>query len=81
MNDSVKRYARYLLVMAGLGGLIYGIDVGVCAAAYPYIAKTSTFSKGQLGLIVGAVLWGSVISSLFAGTLSEWFGRKKSIIA
>lgn len=81
MNDSVKRYARYLLVMAGLGGLIYGIDVGVCAAAYPYIEKTSTFSKGQLGLIVGAVLWGSVISSLFAGTLSEWFGRKKIIIA
>ena len=78
---TVKGYAKYLLIMAGLGGLIYGIDVGVCAAAYPYIEKTSTFSKGQLGLIVGAVLWGSVVSSLFAGTLSEWFGRKKIIIA
>lgn len=78
---TVKGYAKYLLIMAGLGGLIYGIDVGVCAAAYPYIEKTSTFTKGQLGLIVGAVLWGSVVSSLFAGTLSEWFGRKKIIIA
>ena len=77
---TVKGYAKYLLVMAGLGGLIYGIDVGVCAAAYPYIEKTSNFTKGQLGLIVGAVLWGSVVSSLFAGTLSEWFGRKKIII-
>ena len=81
MDDKVKRYARYLLIMAGLGGLIYGIDVGVCAAAYPYIEKTSSFSKAQLGLIVGAVLWGSVVSSLFAGTLAEWFGRKKIIIA
>ena len=77
---SVKRYARYLMVMAGLGGLIYGIDVGVCAAAYPYIEKTSTFTQGQLGFIVGAVLWGSVVSSLFAGALSEWLGRKKMIV-
>ena len=77
---SVKGYAKYLLVMAGLGGLIYGIDVGVCAAAYPYIEKTSSFTKGQLGFIVGAVLWGSVASSLFAGALSEWLGRKKMII-
>lgn len=78
---TVKGYAKYLLIMAGLGGLIYGIDVGVCAAAYPYIEKTTNFSEGQLGLIVGAVLWGSVLSSLFAGTLAEWFGRKKIIIA
>lgn len=77
---TIKGYSRYLMVMAGLGGLIYGIDVGVCAAAYPYIEKTSTFTQGQLGFIVGAVLWGSVISSLFAGQLSQWLGRKKIII-
>lgn len=78
---SVRRYARYLLVMAGLGGLIYGIDVGVIAAALPYIRNTSAYTSLQLGFIVGAVLWGSVISSLFAGSLSEWLGRKKIIIA
>lgn len=78
---SIKRYARYLLIMAGLGGLIYGVDVGVIAAALPYIRNTSSYSPVQLGFIVGAVLWGSVISSLFAGTLAEWFGRKKIIIA
>lgn len=81
MNDSVKRYARYLLVMAGLGGLIYGIDVGVIAAALPYIRNTGDYSSVQLGIIVGGVLWGSVLSSLFAGSLAEIFGRKKIIIA
>jgi len=78
---SVRRYAKYLLIMAGLGGLIYGIDVGVIAAALPYIRNTSSYTSVQLGFIVGAVLWGSVISSLFAGSLSEWLGRKKIIIA
>ena len=77
---SVKRYAWYLMFMAGLGGLLYGIDVGVIAAALPYIEKTSTYTLGQLSSVVAAVLLGSVISSLFAGMLSEWLGRKKVII-
>lgn len=79
MDAKVRRYARYLLVMAGLGGLIYGIDVGVIAAALPYIQNTSDYTRVQLGFIVGAVLWGSVVSSLFAGSLAEWLGRKKII--
>ena len=33
MDDKVKRYAKFLLIMAGLGGLLYGVDVGVIAAA------------------------------------------------
>ena len=80
MPTTIQKYARFLLIMAGLGGLIYGVDVGVIAAALPYIRNTSDFSAVQLGFIVGAVLWGSVLSSLFAGSLSEWFGRKKIII-
>ena len=78
---SVRRYAKYLLIMAGLGGLIYGVDVGVIAAALPYIRNTANYGKWELGFVVSAVLWGSVVSSLFAGSLSEWLGRKKIIIA
>ena len=78
--DSVKRYARYLMVMAGLGGLLYGIDVGVIAAAVPYIEETSTYTPSQISVVVAAVLFGSVLSSLFAGMLAEWLGRKKVII-
>ncbi len=78
---TVAFYKKYLLIMAGLGGLIYGVDVGVIAAALPYIENTSSYNAWELGFTVGAVLWGSVVSSLFAGTLSEWFGRKLIIIA
>ncbi len=78
---TVKGYAKYLLVMAGLGGLIYGIDVGVIAAALPYIERTSTFNQNEIGWIVGMALWGSLPSSLVAGLLAEWFGRKKMIVA
>ena len=66
--------------MAGLGGLLYGIDVGVIAAALPYIEETSTYTPQEISLVVAAVLAGSVLSSLFAGMLAEWLGRKKVII-
>ena len=78
---TVKGYAKFLLIMAGLGGLLYGVDVGVIAAALPYIERTSTFTQDQIGWIVGMALWGSLPSSLVAGLLAEWFGRKRMIVA
>lgn len=77
---SVRNYARYLLVMAGLGGLLYGVDVGIIAAALPYIEQTSSYTPGELSQVVAAVLLGSVLSSLFAGMLADIFGRKAIII-
>lgn len=29
-------YNRFLLLVAGLGGLLYGVDVGIIAGALPY---------------------------------------------
>ncbi len=69
-------YNRFLLLVAGLGGLLYGVDVGIIAGALPYLEATSGFNAGQLSFIVAAVLLGSVISTLFAGVLADWMGRK-----
>jgi MFS transporter, SP family, solute carrier family 2 (myo-inositol transporter), member 13 len=69
-------YNRFLLLVAGLGGLLYGVDVGIIAGALPYLEATSRLNAGQLSIIVAAVLLGSVISTLFAGTLADGMGRK-----
>ena len=69
-------YARFLLLVAGLGGLLYGIDVGIIAGAYPYLEATSHLTAQQLSSIVAAVLLGTVFSTLFAGLLADWLGRK-----
>lgn len=70
-------YNRFLLLVAGLGGLLYGVDVGIIAGALPYLEATSGLSANQLSVIVAAVLLGSVISTLFAGLLADLLGRKK----
>ena len=69
-------YNRFLLLVAGLGGLLYGVDVGIIGGALPYLEATSGLTAGQLSIIVAAVLLGSVISTLFAGLLADWIGRK-----
>jgi len=69
-------YNRFLLIVAGLGGLLYGVDVGIVAGALPYLEATSGFTGGQLSTVVAAVLLGSVISTLFAGLLADWMGRR-----
>jgi SP family myo-inositol transporter-like MFS transporter 13 len=52
------------------------VDVGIIAGALPYLEATSGLNAGQLSTVVAAVLLGSVISTLFAGALADWMGRK-----
>jgi SP family myo-inositol transporter-like MFS transporter 13 len=75
-HNEKASYNRFLLLVAGLGGLLYGVDVGIIAGALPYLEATSGLNAGRLSIVVAAVLLGSVISTLFAGTLADWMGRK-----
>jgi MFS family permease len=77
---AIRRYNAFLLLVAGLGGLLYGIDVGIIGGAYPYLADTSGLTTAQLSSVVAAVLGGSVLSTLFAGLLADWMGRKPLMI-
>ena len=80
VETSKAGYNRFLLLVAGLGGLLYGVDVGIIAGALPYLEATSGFTAGQLSTVVAAVLLGSVFSTLFAGVLADWMGRKRLMI-
>lgn len=80
-------YNRFLLLVAGLGGLLYGIDVGIIMGALPYLEATFTLPGGhllssqQVSFVVAAVLLGTVISTLFAGMLADLFGRRTMMCA
>lgn len=75
-----RAYNLFLLLVAGLGGLLYGIDIGIIGGALPYLEATSGLTAAQLSIIVAAVLLGSVLSTLFAGLLVDWLGRKPVMI-
>ena len=70
-----QRYNCLVLAMCGLAGLLYGIDVGLIAAALPYIKATCGYSPAELSSIVAAVLLGAIPGSFVAAQVAERWGR------
>ena len=81
MDKCIIDAVKLILVIAGLGGFLYGVDFGVIAAAEPYMKALGAYSESQISQVVGAVLLGGLFSSITAGWLCEFFGRKKMIVA
>jgi SP family myo-inositol transporter-like MFS transporter 13 len=79
-SSANHKYNLFLLLVAGLGGLLYGVDVGIIGGALPYLEATSQLTPGQLSVIVAAVLLGATISTLFAGMIADWIGRKPFMV-
>ena len=77
---SIKLYNNLLAAISGLGGLLYGIDIGIIAGALLYLDKTIKLTEQQTSLVVAAVLAGSALSSIIAGGMADWLGRKKMMI-
>ncbi len=73
-------YNRFLLLVAGLGGLLFGIDVGIISGALPYLEATSGLNANDLSFVAAGVLLGSTLSTLFAGMLADLIGRKTMLI-
>lgn len=76
-----KTYISLLLFIAGMGGFLYGYDVGIIGAALLYLSKTIELTVAQESLVVAAVLAGGTVSSLVAGAMADFIGRKRLMIA
>lgn len=70
----------YIMCFAGIGGVLYGYDIGVIAGALDFLQKDTLLSTSQLSIIVSAVLGGGALATLVSGVLADWFGRKKMIL-
>ena len=73
-------YVIFMAVVAAIGGILFGYDTAV-------ISGTTAIVKGQFGLsdagegwYVGCALIGSICGVLAAGTLSDYLGRKLTML-
>ncbi|MCL5260067.1 MAG: sugar porter family MFS transporter [Gammaproteobacteria bacterium] len=78
---TVNSFTFFIIACAGLGGILYGYDIGVISGAMLFIQKSIPMTQSQLGVIVGGMLSGCMVSTLVAGQLADSFGRKTMIIA
>jgi MFS transporter, SP family, galactose:H+ symporter len=74
-------FVLFLTLCAGLGGILYGYDIGVISGALVYIRKTIPLTTVEAEVIVGGVLFGSLLGVLISGSLADLFGRKKMILS
>lgn len=67
-------------ILVGIGGILYGYDIGVISGALFFIRQSIPMTDTQIGMIVGAVLGGGLIGTLIGGPLADRFGRKIMLI-
>ena len=75
-----RLHLPFLTTICALGGLLYGIDIGIIDPALPYLHRATSLGEGQLSLIVAAVMAGSILGSVVAGMLADLFGRRPMLV-
>ena len=73
-------YLVFLSVVAALGGFLLGYDTAVISGTIAQVTEQFRLDALQQGWYVGCALVGSIIGVLFAGILSDKFGRKFTMI-
>lgn len=76
IQDRSSRYTIAIAMVAGLGGLMFGYDIGVIADAKIGVTKAFSLSTGEIAMVVSAVTAGSFLGALIAGRLCDAIGRR-----
>lgn len=75
----ITRMALLVIAFAGLGGFLYGFDIGVISGALDFMQKDYGFGDWDKGLIVAAVLYGGAVATFFSGSMADRWGRRFSV--
>ncbi|XP_052776267.1 solute carrier family 2, facilitated glucose transporter member 12-like isoform X2 [Mya arenaria] len=74
-------YVLSASVMASLGGVLFGYDIGIISGAVLQLRDVFCLSCLDQELVTSAMLMGAVVGSLVGGFLIDHCGRRATIIA
>ncbi len=75
-----KHYLGWVTFVAINGGLLFGLNMAGISGAVSFIQEHFLLNDIALGLAVSSLTVGCLIGALFAGVLSDKYGRKKMMI-
>jgi len=70
----------FITIIATLGGLLFGYDTAVISGAIGFIRIRFDLDASMMGWVASSALIGCILGCLFAGILSDRYGRKKILI-
>ena len=76
-HSNQVRYVIWLSAVASLGGFLFGYDTAVISGTVDQVKTQFRLDDLMTGWYVGCALAGSIGGVMFAGALSDKFGRKK----
>ena len=79
-KQKVSAYVVFLAVVAAIGGILFGYDTAVISGTTEIVKTQFGLSTGLEGWYVGCALIGSIAGVLVAGMLSDFLGRKKTML-
>lgn len=80
-EDYNKSYVWMISIVAAFGGLLFGYDWVVIGGAKPFYEKFFALTDpSQQGWAMSCALIGCLAGSMFAGTASDRWGRKRLLI-
>ncbi len=79
MKNSKQRSPLYVVIVAAIGGFLFGFDSGVISGCDKAIQAEFGLSAIWHGLIIAGALIGTVIGVFTAGAPSDRWGRKKTL--
>jgi sugar porter (SP) family MFS transporter len=66
--------------IAALGGVLYGYDMGIIAAALIFVKRSFALSTLMQELVVSIVLIGAMIGAITAGAIADRIGRRATLV-
>ena len=69
-----------MAVVAAIGGILFGYDTAVISGTTEFVRMQFNLDAGGEGWYVGCALIGSIAGVLVAGSLSDYLGRKKTML-
>ena len=73
-------YVIFMAVVAAIGGILFGYDTAVISGTTAIVKNQFALTDMMEGWYVGCALIGSICGVLVAGTLSDYLGRKLTML-
>ena len=80
MKTKVSSRTVFIAIVAALGGILFGYDTAVISGTTEVVKMQFGLSTGGEGWYVGCALIGSILGVLIAGMMSDFLGRKKTML-